>query len=91
MRLELIMPDPTRVQHRHAQDVACKVIDRAERRGKPQALFLFADGSVRILDAGGSKADYAMSLAPDAFVGVYSAEARVRDIAEDVVEMERLH
>lgn len=86
-----VMPDPTRVRHTHARDVASEVIGRAERRDRDQALFIFPDGMVRILDAEGVTARVSIDKAPASLVGVYSADAKAQDIVDDIFEMERLH
>lgn len=85
------MPNVMKMRQRDARDIACEVLDRCHDRKQTQSLFIYPDGSVRVLNSAGESARIAGRDDPCSFVGVYSDEAKQADIVGDILEMERAH
>lgn len=90
LEIPIVVSDATHMRQRDAKDIAREVLERCRRRYQTQALFLFPDGRVRIIDAGGITAHFTMDRDPDSFVGIYSREADAIDISDDILAMERI-
>jgi hypothetical protein len=86
-----VIPDPERVKHAHADDIAREFVELIRACTVPQALFVFPDGLVEMLPE--LVALKWLELRPEAgnsLVGVYTPDqATIADIAQDVLEMQR--
>ncbi len=85
----VVIADPKHIRGKDAIDIAAQAIWRAKCYRSLVVLFVLPTGDVRIA-ARGSKTELGYSRRwPDSLVGVYSAEAAIADIADDVRATER--
>jgi hypothetical protein len=88
--LAVVMPDCDRDEPSTAREIALHVIDELLRRQPPLALFFLPNGRAKIIKANGIEFARMLHWNRLSLVGVYNNDARLENIIDDLLAMERM-